>query len=322
MAGRPKASSNKKSTAEYIECQGKDHVGKSRLIAPNNFYQSNSPMFPLGKVPICKKCLAKMIDYNDMNTVYTVFQTMDIPFYYNRWEETKEKNPDNVFGNYVRMANSGINEFFGARWKDSIFGNESDDITKDTVKTPTKRNKITIEELEQLKDKFGDGYSDKEYQLFEKKYQDLRPSFQLTTTMHEECLREYCIDKVKEGLAKARGEFKEAKEWASMAKEQASSGKLNPSQMSKADLSGGLDTFGQMRRLVEQTDEGEVMKILPCFMEKPKDRVDITLWFYVNYVRDLKGLDECEYKDIWEFYNKRVAEYESEMQDPLTEEGE
>jgi hypothetical protein len=213
------------------------------------------------------------------------------------------------------MANS-MPQLKGSRYKDSIFGNESNDILEDNTKTPTKRNKISIEELEILKEKFGDGYPDREYILFEKKYQDLRPSFQLTTTMHEECLREYCIDKVKEGLAKAKGEFKEAKEWASMAKEQASSGKLNPSQMSKADLSGGLDTFSQMSKMVEQTDKGEMMNILPIFMEKPKDRVDITLWLYVNYVRDLKGLEECEYKDIWEFYNQRVAEYEKKMTDP------
>jgi hypothetical protein len=306
----------KNKTKDYIECQGKNHKGKSRLIAPQNFYKSISPMFPLGKIPICKKCLAEMIDYDDINSVYTVLQSIDLPFFKNRWDETCKNNPSNVFGNYLRLANSGINEFGGARWKDSVFGNESEDILDDNTKTPTKRNKISIEELEVLKEKFGDGYPDKEYILFEKKYQDLRPSFQLTTTMHEECLREYCIDKVKEGLAKAKGEFKEAKEWASMAKEQANSGKLNPSQMSKADLSGGLDTFSQMSKMVEQTDEGEMMRILPIFMEKPKDRVDITLWLYVNYVRDLKGLEECEYKDIWEFYNKRVAEYEKKMTDP------
>ena len=43
---------------------------------------------------------------------------------------------------------------------------------------------------------------------YEKKYNELRPSFLLPTTMHEECLREYCIDKVKESLAKAKGDFR------------------------------------------------------------------------------------------------------------------
>ena len=109
-----------------------------------------------------------------------------------------------------------------------------------------------------------------------------------------------------------------------MAKEQASSGKLNPSQMSKADLTGGLDTFGQMARMVEQTELGEFMRVLPVFMEQPKDRVDITLWMYVNYIRDLKGLEECTYEQIWDFYNKRIEEYEKEIIDPKSklEEGE
>ena len=295
-------------------CQGEC----KRELVETQFYKSNSPLFSDGRVNICKKCLTKMIDYNDINTVYTVLQALDVPFLKNYWEIAKEKNPNNPFGKYITMANSGINEFKGMRWKDSIYKSTE---KQNETRTSSHVEKIEPNELDSLKEKFGYGYIDTEYILFEKKYQDLRPSFQLTTTMHEECLREYCIDKVKEGLAKAKGDFKEAKEWASMAKEQASSGKLNPSQMTKSDLSGGLDTFGQMRRMVEETSKGEILKILPNFMEKPKDRVDITLWLYVNYVRDLKGLEECEYKDIWDFYNKRVAEYEKKMTDPNTNEG-
>lgn len=290
---------------EKVKCSGKC----GRELAIGNFYKSKSPFFPSGYVNICKKCISEMVDYNDINTIYTVMQILDIPFFYNRWEETCSKHKEKPLGHYIRMANSGLNEFNGARYKDSVFkATTTNKIIKDS-------NNESNDKLLYLKDKFGEGYQDKEYILFEKKYQDLRPSFQLLTTMHEECLREYCIDKVKEGLAKAKGDFKEAKEWASMAKDVASSGKLNPSQMSKADLTGGLDTFGQMSRMVEQTDEGELMNLFPKFIEQPKDKVDVTLWMYVNYVRDLKGLEECEYKDIYQFYQKRIQEYEDKMLD-------
>lgn len=304
-----------KKEIEKMRCQGDC---KKELTIKTNFYQSKSPFFPKGRVNICKKCVAKMIDYNNIDTIYTVMQTLDIPFFYNRWEEAVKNKPDNPFGSYIRQANSGINEFEGARWKDSVFKANENQINKNISEISASTNMIDGQELERLKDKFGYGYPDEEYLLFEKKYDELRPSFLLPTTMHEECLREYCIDKVKESLAKAKGDFKEAKEWASMAKEQANSGRLNPSQMSKSDLTGGLDTFGQMSRMVEQTPEGEFMNILPIFLQKPKDRVDITLWLYVNYIRDLKGLEECDYKEIWEFYNKRVAEYEKKMTDPNT----
>lgn len=291
-----------------IKCQGKC----GRELSEINFYQSKSPFFPNGKVNICKKCLKEMVDLKEINTVYSVMQMLDIPFYYDIWEKCLESN--NPLGGYIRQANSGINQFSGARWKDSIFDSKGSNIEKDYEKSKSK-NKISEEELDKLKDKFGYGYPDEEYYLYEKKYNELRPSFLLPTTMHEECLREYCIDKVKESLAKAKGDFKEAKEWSTMAKEQASSGKLNPSQMSKSDLTGGLDTFGQMSRMVEQSELGELMRVLPSFMEKPKDRVDITLWLYINYIRDLLGKEECTYEEVWDFYNIRVSEYEKKMID-------
>lgn len=311
-AGRPKGSKIEKSKdLKKIKCSN-----CKKELAQSNFYSSNSPMFPEGRVNICKNCIQRIIDYTNMESIYQVLRTLDIPFYYDAWESMKQKNPKNPFGNYIRMANSGLNDFAGARWKDSIF--ESKKIKNDDINTRTEnKDVISLDsnELDRLKDKFGEGYLDNEYRLFEKKYQELRPSFQLLTTMHEECLREYCIDKVKEGLAKARGDFKEAKEWAAMAKDVANSGKLNPSQMSKADLSGGLDTFGQLAKMVGQTDIGELLKILPKFIERPKDKPDVTLWHYINYIRDIKGLPECEYKEIYEFYNKRAKEYESKMLD-------
>ena len=307
--GRPKKEEQIKSKKKTIKCQGKC----GRELVESNFYQSKSPFFPTGKVNICKKCLKEMVDVEKIDTVYSVMQILDIPFFYDVWDKVLEKS--DPLGQYIRQANSGINQFNGARYKDSIFDASG---SKKANDYETSKNKPLISEveLERLKDKFGYGYPNDEYLLFEKKYHELRPSFLLPTTMHEECLREYCIDKVKESLAKARGDLKEAKDWASMAKEQASSGKLNPSQMSKADLTGGLDTFGQMARMVEQTELGEFMRVLPIFMEQPKDRVDITLWMYVNYIRDLKGLEECTYEQIWDFYNKRIEEYEKEMIDP------
>jgi hypothetical protein len=133
--------------------------------------------------------------------------------------------------------------------------------------------------------------------------------------MHDEFFREYCVDKVKETLAKAKGDFKEAKEWASMAKDAAAGGKLQPSQMSKSDLTGGLDTFGQLSRMIEQTPKGEILEILPKFIEKPKDKVDVVLWLHINGIRDIKGLPPCEYKDIYKFYEEKRESYERQMLD-------
>lgn len=316
--GRKKGETTKVTDRSEVYCCGCDTDKKT-----SDFYKSYGAT-KSGLLPLCKKCCIKLsLDKKNnfnMDNFQSMLQQVDRPFLKDIWQDNllkyKNKTPNTLIGFYFK--NLGLVQYRELKWKDSEFEtkSEKENSNKDSINKDLQEDEL-IQNLDLLKEKFGYGYDEDEYVLFEKKYQDLRPSFQLTTTMHEECLREYCIDKVKEGLAKARGDFKEAKEWASMAKEQANSGKLNPSQMTKADLSGGLDTFGQMRRMVEQTPEGEIMKILPIFMQKPKDRVDITLWLYVNYARDLKGMEECTYEDIWNFYNKRVAEYEKKMIDPL-----
>lgn len=302
---------NKKEIA-YIECQGKNHKGKSRLIAPQNFYQSNSPMFPNGKVPICKKCLAEMVDYDDMNTIYTVLQTIDVPFFYNRWEEMKIKNPNNTLGNYLRITNSGLNEFNGARYKDSIFEPSNISIDKEEnidIKTTKKRTKFDIEGMthEMLEDKYGVGYTDEEYYCFEKKWRKLVDSYGQKTSLHIESLTTYIRFRVKEELATAKGDVAEAIKWGQLAEKAQQSGKLNVSQLSKSDISGGVDLVCQIFEAVES--EVGVIPLLPKLIEQPMDDADMIIWSLVNYGRTLEDKPRVKYKEIWDFYNDMLDEY-------------
>lgn len=284
-----------------IMCQG----DCGRELVEGNFYKSKSPMFPNGRISICKKCLEKMINYNNMNTIYTVFQSIDIPFFYNRWEEMCRKNPKNPFGNYIRMANSGLNEFSGARWKDSIFENSQGD---ELCKSSANDNELlTKEDKKRLIDKWGFGYNDEELYSFERKYDLLKNNYPEKTAMHTEALLTYIRYRVKEELATARGDVAEAQKWGQLADKASERAKINPSQLSKADLTGGLNGFGELARAVERAKD--IIEILPRFKEKPQDKVDFTLWCYINYIRRMKNLPDAEYKEIYNFYEERKEEY-------------
>jgi hypothetical protein len=126
--------------------------------------------------------------------------------------------------------------------------------------------------------------------------------------MHTEALLTYIRYRCKEEISTAKGDVKEAKAWGELAAKAAQDAKINPSQLSKADLADGLSTFGELVRAVEQAVD--IISILPKFKEKPQDKVDFTLWCYINYIRDLKGLPYCDYKDIYAFYEQRKKEYE------------
>ena len=297
---------------DLIKCAGKCQLEKNK----SHFYVSFSPLHN-GKIPYCKTCIKKIVKPSDVETVKNTLRMIDKPYIASLWEASVQEKKKDVFGVY--MKNLGMRQYRYLTWKDSNHEttNPIIEVSDGVVSTSPNSN----DDLEKLKEKYGYGYPDNEYLLFEKKYQTLRPSFQLVTTMHEECLREYCVDKVKETLAKARGDFKEAKDWAAMAKDCAEAGKLKPSQMSKADLSQGLDGFGQLARMVEE--KVDIISLLPKFVQQPKDKPDIVLWCYLNYIRDLKGLPEVEYKEIYKFYEERREDYEKqELDNALAARGE
>lgn len=113
-----------------------------------NFYNTDNPMYEkIGKLPVCKKCIAEMIDYDDMQSIYRVLQQFDIKFDIKYWESAKESKID-TFGKYMTMANS-TPQFKGTGWKDSVFA-ESD--KKDDVKVKVENNNIVKEEVEIIED--------------------------------------------------------------------------------------------------------------------------------------------------------------------------
>ena len=132
--------------------------------------------------------------------------------------------------------------------------------------------------------------------------------------MHTEALVTYVRYKVKEEMAVAAGKPTEAKTWGELAMKQADKAKINPNQLSKADLQGGLSTIGEIAQAVEQNID--IIPILPQFRYRPNDAVDFCIWNYINYARNLEGKPLVEYKDVYKFYDKMREDYITSTGDP------
>jgi hypothetical protein len=292
-----------------IKCQ------KDKDIALN-YHVSYSPLHGDSKVPVCKQCLYEMFDsqYNGSNThelIKEIMKLIDKPYLYHLVDTSIHslgtEVADNVFRIYLK--NVVMRQYSGMTYKDSIFEPDGH-ATPQPIQQQNKNNFIITDDII---DKWGDGYSQEEYRAFERKYGTLKNNYQEKTAMHTEALITYIRYRVKEELATANGDSKAAKEWGTLAKDAATAAKINPSQLSKSDLSDGLDTFGQLVRTVEQAVD--IIPILPQFRKRPQDDVDFTILCYVNYIRDLKGLPLCKYEDLFEFINERKKEYESKAKD-------
>lgn len=179
------------------------------------------------------------------------------------------------------------------------------------VKLPTKD---TFEVTEDMVNLFGEGYTKTEYKKMFRKYEEMKQTYVIQTSIHREALVTYVRFKVKEEMATAKGDVAEAQKWYSAAQTAAEQGKLTAKQISKEDLQGGIINFSDIFAAVEGAKER--IKIFPEFKYQPKDAADFIIWNYVNYERNLNNMPEVEYRDIYEFYDKKKKEYVDTYGDP------
>ena len=161
---------------------------------------------------------------------------------------------------------------------------------------------------------FGEGYSKEEYRKMFNKYEKLKLNYSLQTSLHQEALATYVRFKVKEEEATAKGDVDEAKKWYDAAQTAADKAKLSPKQLTQSDLQGGINNFSDIFKAVEQAVD--VIPILPQFKFRPNDAIDFIIWCYINYARDLRGLPQCSYEDVYKFYDQKKKEYIEQYGDP------
>lgn len=161
---------------------------------------------------------------------------------------------------------------------------------------------------------FGAGYKKSEYKAMWDKYDFLKKSYPDFTSLHIEALVTYVRFKVKEEMATAQGNAIDAEKWNNAATKAAEKAKINPNQLSKSDLQGGLNSFSELSLMVEQAVD--VIPILPRFKFRPNDAIDFNIWCLINYLRELEGKERCNYEDVYKFYDERKKEYIAQYGDP------
>lgn len=274
-----------------------------------DYYKSYSPMDKIDeRLRVCKKCLKDNTDINDIDSVKNTLRQVDKPYNVHLWESALTK-PD-VIGEYFKLINA--KDYRHDTWEQSIFEKEDDSLVIDNnLNNPIETKNTSVKSkfilTDEIMDKWGYGYTEEEYQNFEKKYDKLIRNYGEKTALHTEGLLIYIRFRVKEEMATAKGDVKEAKEWGQLAQKQALDAKINVSQLSKSDISGGVDVLSQLFEAVE-TEVG-VIPLLPKITEQPYDDVDLIIWSIINYYRRLEDKPKVAYKDIYEFYDDMLSEH-------------
>lgn len=297
-------------------------VGCGKVHRPEEFYVSYHLYHANGRLPFCKKFIKDRVynrdDSVNIEKLKEFLMQLDLPFFQDIFETALETGSDPV-GNYFRVINS-LPIYHDKTWKDGwniTIEEEIERILRDEerrIDITKPSNKLTKKEILRLKEKWGFDYDIEEVYLFEKKYAMLRDNYSEKTAMHTEALFNYIRYRVKEEMATARGEVKDARDWGALASKAATDAKINPSQLSKADLSDGLSTFSELSQAVEK--EVDVIRVLPKFKYRPNDAIDFILYCYINYERELAGLSPIKYEEVYSFYDRSIKDYVDQYGDP------
>jgi hypothetical protein len=301
------AKAKKKDTKTCASC------GKDKKIE-TSFYSTQSKMFPDKRLNLCKVCISNMVDVSSVDSVKNLLRQIDKPFIASLWNSCTRDYPDNPLGNFLRVTSS-LPQYRGMTWADSSFDmteiQSTQAVQKETKKNQVSEKLIQNEVSPELFDKWGRAFSPQEILDFEATYQRLRKNYKVQSAQHEEFLRQACIYQVKGNYALAANNTKDAKDYNDMFIKATAAGKLQPQQLSKSDLSDGLETFGALVRRVEEAQD--IIPIMPQFRAGPRDLPDVVIHAFVNYIRNLKGLGEVEYEEIYRWYDKRRENYEKSM---------
>ena len=294
------------------------------LRKEREYYVSYNIVHSTGRIPYCKICLKKMISDDNGNVslekLQSTLQLIDRPFVFDLYKISLGDNND-TFGCY--MKNLCLKQNRELTWKDSIFKPQLNNTLdySNTLATDNKKNTNYLKQsdfiiTDEIIDKWNYGYSNEEYYHFEKKWNKLIDNYGEKTSLHVEGLIIYIRFRVKEELATAVGDVKSAKEWGAMASSASKDAKLNVNQLSKSDISGGVDLLPQLFEAVESTIG--IIPTLPRLKEQPYDDADLIIWSVVNYLRRLEDKPRIAYRDIWNFYDQMLSE--SFAQQGLSEE--
>lgn len=320
------------SKAKYYVCGHCGLTSSAKTTVEDNFYISYSIYFKyLGRAPLCKDCVLKLsLDNNERFNLVKfkeVLYRLDKPFLTNIYESAREKATNKntsivddvkIIKQYMRII--VMPQYISMTWKDgedkigqTIVVEDSDE-EKNTAgkdsnafkeETSNSQN-ISKQKLLQLREKYGYGYSNDEYLDFERKYKKITHGYKEKTALHTERLLTYIIHKVKEERASAAGNVSEAEKWAKMAQKDAQDAKINVSQLSKSDITGGVDLVPQLAEALEE--KASLISIMPKLKAQPYDDADVIIWATINKYRRIEDKPAIEYREIWDFYDEMLVE--------------
>lgn len=306
----------KKSVVEKKLCQSTS-CGKEKPITA--FYKVDSVLFPDGTINICKDCIKKDINIDDIEDVVGFLRQIDKTFNKELWDKVySNKDKKEPIGAYLGMINSL------GQYKDKTFKN-SDNV--DNVGNLDK-NKILDGDVILLRNgeplyyhddmilKWGLGYTKSQYLQMEKFYKDMELTHDISTPPAIDSLTQLAYLSVDRNTLRISGNWADYSKISKTMDDMSKSAGFRPIDKQGLEDSTGIKSFSQIFEKVEKEGFRKPPKI--SFDEDIIDKMIIVI---LNYYHRLFGKEiltsvpEDVKQELLEFFDEDLTPVEINDED-------
>ena len=277
MATKYKKPIKKVEGQQKVICQNKDCEKMCKRLSVDDFYKSRNAM--VQHHPYCKDCVNKMIDVNNLESVYSVLKVLDTPFIMDIWNDVCNSGTTNYMGDYLRAINFTYRKkYAGMGFDDSIFELSENEKISDNVQA-------AFDDTPVWSDDWQGKYTKSDLKYLNDYYNGLQNDFKIITTNHKDYARKIAHASLSQ--MKAYQHLLQGEEGADLAYEKATkifdmlskSAQFAESQRGANDVA--LGCFGRVFDAVEKHNW------VPEYIPTDEDMYDKLLNQFSNIERSL-----------------------------------
>lgn len=268
---KSKTASSKKEVGLKIKCQNKDCPKMGRYQTENNFYLSHNPQMP--HHPFCKECVNDSVDMNNIDTIYNILKSLDIPFIFDIWADVVKKGSKNCLERYFKILNG--KKYINTHWGDSIFEEDKNFIPQSH-----------LDEIPLWDDEWQGNYTKSELDYLNNYLDKLKETFDITNVNYIDYAKKIANASLIEIKARNTYQGSPTKENFAMWKDAntmfdnlSKSAKFSENTRTANDI--GLGSFGQIFDAVEKHN------YIPSYIPEDKDMYDKLLEQFSNVEKSL-----------------------------------
>lgn len=212
--------------------------GKEQTLT--NFYSTSlTDIFEDGKLPICKSCCAKIFEEQGFAGFQNILKLINKPIYSDLFKGD--------YGEYIKNVNS-LPNYRHNTYEDSTLFEEPRSLTN-LASIKIKPTEISVDELNELMDFFGEGYEEKDYIYLSSEYEDYLNRYEVDSKSLENLIKEICLTQLDIRKKRALGEKVDQQQ--KTLQDLLGSSNLKPVQENASSAIEQVETFGTLIKKFE-----------------------------------------------------------------------